>query len=535
MSRYPPIEGTGLGLRAPYVEKVISLLPPVAWWEVITENYFHCGETHLRVLHSIAENYPLVFHGVGLNLGSSEELDLNYLYQLRELVGQYQPAWVSDHLCWTGQRKFSSRDLLPLPMNLSTIKYLSNRIEKVQEILRRPLVLENISAYFRMGEAEFTEGEFLASIVRQSGCELLVDLNNMYVNSVNFGFDPVAEMKRLPKNAVREIHVAGHERWQNFLVDSHSGPEGPEVRSLLKVAMELWGEIPVLLEWDQNFPKWERWLESYESLAAYQRELGASLHGMTEVLSGKETQLRGVGSECAPTFNLDARLKEKKAEDDNFRNHLEWDQFNFISGTYGAVAPLDQGQSVYRRHFFYSSFEALQSLYPILHLGLGTNNFRYLTKQHFLQQMAAPLAALSDEKAQLIRECRPSIDPRLFSFDLLNLGQNLSETLDQCPELDAEKYWVDLARLEWAWEWINRKKVDSEEPVLYVSGRSFVDSQKDHSICVAEDGVQVHLRYGEWPQNWPLILQMDQVELLDYFSKLVEAEAFVLMTVGSDN
>lgn len=251
----------GIGLRAPHVARVLAERPPIAWFETHSENLFAAGGSFHHALERIRADYPLSLHGVGLSLGSADELDRAHLRRLREIVDRYQPALVSEHLCWGALGGRHSNDLLPLPFTGEALALLVSRIGQVQDALGRAILVENISTYLRCDDGDYAEWDFVAETVRRSGSGLLCDVNNIYVNGVNHGFDPRAYLRALPRAAVQEIHLAGFTRKENLpvplLIDSHSRRVDAQVWDLYADAIALFGPVPTLIEWDQDIPELE--------------------------------------------------------------------------------------------------------------------------------------------------------------------------------------------------------------------------------------------------------------------------------------
>lgn len=251
----------GIGLRAPHVERVFRERPSIAWLETHSENLFAAGGRLHTVMEIMRADYPLSLHGVGLSLGSADRLDDGHLKRLVALVNRYQPELVSEHLCWGAVGGRHSNELLPLPFTEEALHILVSRIGQVQDALRRELLIENVSTYLRLRNDDYTEWDFIAEVVRRSGCGLLCDVNNIYVNSVNHGFDPHLYLHALPCAAVREIHLAGFTRKEGLpvplLIDSHSRRVDRAVWGLYGEALELFGPVPTLIEWDQDIPELE--------------------------------------------------------------------------------------------------------------------------------------------------------------------------------------------------------------------------------------------------------------------------------------
>lgn len=244
----------GIGLRSHHFHEILETPPPVAWMETHPENYFGEGGAPLRILERIRSQYPLSLHGVGLSLGSTDPLDQIHLGKLKSLIDRFEPAFVSEHLSWSsvGGRFFN--DLLPLPYTEESLDHVCTRIDEVQTVLQRPILIENITRYLTWKDSPVPEGEFLAAMARRTGCGILLDLNNLYVNAVNFHLDPLDVLKAIPPQAIREIHLAGFDRLGRWLVDTHGQAVYPEVWSLYQWAIDRIGPRPTLIEWDTNMP-----------------------------------------------------------------------------------------------------------------------------------------------------------------------------------------------------------------------------------------------------------------------------------------
>ena len=247
----------GIGLRGPHVPRVLAEKPPIPWLEVHSENYFAAGGAAHEALERIRADYPLSFHGVGLSLGSTDPLDPAHLQRLCEIVARYQPALVSEHLSWGGIDRMHWNDLLPLPHTREAATLLVARIHEVQEALGRQILVENISSYLRF-HGEMSEADFVVDVVRRSGCGLLLDINNLYVNSVNHGIDALGYLEAMPRGSVAEIHLAGHTRRtglpQPLIIDSHDDLVSDEVWALYECAVARFGPRPTLIEWDARLP-----------------------------------------------------------------------------------------------------------------------------------------------------------------------------------------------------------------------------------------------------------------------------------------
>jgi uncharacterized protein (UPF0276 family) len=244
----------GIGLRAPHVAEVRASRPPIGWLEVHSENYFVDGGRALAALEAIRADYPLSLHGVGLSLGSADPLDVAHLALLKRLVERIEPAAISEHLSWSHVDGRHLNDLLPLPLTDEALALVCARVEAVQSALGRPLLVENVSAYLRFAEDTIAEWDFVAAVARKTGCKLLLDLNNVYVNAVNHGFDPQPYLAAIPGESVAEIHLGGYDASGPCLVDTHGSRVALPVWALYRAAIERYGPKPTLLEWDTDIP-----------------------------------------------------------------------------------------------------------------------------------------------------------------------------------------------------------------------------------------------------------------------------------------
>jgi uncharacterized protein len=248
------LQGFGLGLRSEHYRDFIDSKPAVDWLEVISENYLVPGGKPLHVLDTIRRDFPMVMHGVSLSIGSTDALDLNYLRELKALARRIEPAWVSDHLCWTGVDHHNLHDLLPMPYTEAALRHLVTRVQQVQDALGRRLLLENVSSYVSFQADEMSEWEFIAQLAQRADCELLLDVNNVYVSSRNHGFDACAFIDAMPRARVRQIHLAGHEDHGTHCVDTHDHPVCDSVWALYVYTVRRLGAVPTMIERDDRMP-----------------------------------------------------------------------------------------------------------------------------------------------------------------------------------------------------------------------------------------------------------------------------------------
>jgi len=251
----PPV---GIGLRAPHYRDLLEQRPPLEFLEVHSENYFGDGGAPLYYLDRARELYPVSLHGVGLSLGSSDPLNRVYLARLKQLIKRIEPVLVSDHLSWCSIDGVYLNDLLPLPYTEAVLDHVCARINETQDALGREMLIENPSTYLQYAESSIPEWEFMAEVARRSGCGLLLDVNNVYVSCVNHGLDAQKYLAALPTGTVREIHLAGHtvncHAGNEILIDTHSGPVSEPVWGLYRDALNRFGVLPTLVEWDNELP-----------------------------------------------------------------------------------------------------------------------------------------------------------------------------------------------------------------------------------------------------------------------------------------
>jgi len=253
----------GLGLRHTHFNDIINRLEEdpsslqVDFYEVITENFFETNGRPLKVLEKIREHFPISFHGVSMSIASKDEIDFNYLEKLKRLEDRIDPFLVSDHLCWTGLKGKNLHNLLPFPYTKENLKFIASKIQTIQEFLKRPLMLENLSAYIAFKDSIMSESQFLQELHKETGCKLVLDLNNLYVNSQNQNFNPEKWLQEIPSAAVHEIHLAGFSDMGSFLFDTHSCPVWDPVWELYKNNKAKFPEAVTLIEWDENIPTYE--------------------------------------------------------------------------------------------------------------------------------------------------------------------------------------------------------------------------------------------------------------------------------------
>lgn len=254
-----PNLGLGLGLRNQHFQHILEKQPAVDWFEVISENFMDSGGRPRAILREISQQYRVVMHGVSMSIGSTDPLSFDYLQNLKNLAKEVKPAWISDHLCWTGVLGINSHDLLPVPLNEETLQHICGRIRQVQDYLERPLILENPSTYLTFQNSTISESDFLKRMAEETGCGLLLDVNNVYVSAFNNEFDPKEYIENLPADRIIQMHLAGHQHCGDHIIDTHDQALIDEVWELFNLAWRKTGGVATLLEWDADIPPFEEY------------------------------------------------------------------------------------------------------------------------------------------------------------------------------------------------------------------------------------------------------------------------------------
>jgi uncharacterized protein (UPF0276 family) len=282
-----PSLGFGLGLRVDHYDAILSRRPPldrpVDWFEALTENYLVPGGKPLHFLTRIRERYPVVMHGVSMSIGSTAPLDRDYLGQVRALAARIEPEWISDHLCFTGVDGRNTHDLLPLPYTEEALANIVARVRTVQDILGRRILLENVSSYLEYRSSSMTEWDFLRAVAEQADCLILLDVNNIYVSSVNHEFDPLEYLHSIPVERVQQIHLAGHQNHGTYLIDTHDHPVPDPVWELYAEAVRRFGSVSTMIERDANIPPLDELLQELNEA----RALAARTRGEAHALPGQ--------------------------------------------------------------------------------------------------------------------------------------------------------------------------------------------------------------------------------------------------------
>lgn len=246
--------GTGIGLRHCHIQEIISDKPAVLWFEILADNHLEAGGPVKHALESIRQDYAFSFHCVGMSLGGTDPLDLEYLKRMGNLIQHLDPVLVSDHLSFSSVNGRHYHELLPLPYTEESLQHVCNRIRQVQDVLGRRILVENPSSYLTYRHSTIAEWDFMAAMAEQADCELLIDVNNIYVSACNHGFDAQTYLDAIPYHRVKEIHLGGFEQREGYLLDAHNNPVADDVWRLFRHVMEYAAHIPALIEWDNNIP-----------------------------------------------------------------------------------------------------------------------------------------------------------------------------------------------------------------------------------------------------------------------------------------
>ena len=251
------ISGVGISARPPYYSNLTSNTQDVPWIEVLIDNFLNERSLPYEQLERLAEIYPLTFHGVNLSIGAQGDLNFDYLKKIKKFIKRFSPKYYSDHLCWTHHNAHHFHDLLPLPYNEETINHVAQKLTQAQDYLEFPIALENVSAYLKFKDSKYNEGHILRELCLKTGCQVLLDINNIFVSEWNLGYDAVEFLQEIPKNHIAYAHLAGYTVKDNYLLDTHSKPVSPSVWKLYETAIKMLGPIPTAIEWDDDHPSYD--------------------------------------------------------------------------------------------------------------------------------------------------------------------------------------------------------------------------------------------------------------------------------------
>ena len=251
------LTGAGIGLRPEHYQTILENRPNTPWFEVLTDNYMVAGGLPLYHLEQVCEHYPMSFHGVGLSMGSADPINKTYLHKLKQLAERFNPVQISDHLAWVSLNNHYAHELLPFPYSREAVEIIGDKINQVQDYLGRPLLVENPSSYLAFNCSEMTEPEFINALIARTDCELLMDINNVFVSASNHDFDANEYIQQIPADKVKEIHLAGYDDRGTYLYDTHGHRVHDSVWELYENALLQFGETPTLIEWDTDIPSFD--------------------------------------------------------------------------------------------------------------------------------------------------------------------------------------------------------------------------------------------------------------------------------------
>ncbi|HHB12811.1 MAG TPA: DUF692 domain-containing protein [Chromatiales bacterium] len=274
---YPHL-GIGLGLRKEHYQSILDEPPQIDWFEAITENYLVPGGKPLHFLEQVRARYSVVLHGVSLSVGGTDPLDWDYLRQVKALVERIEPAWISDHLCFTGAGGINAHDLLPLPYTGEAVRHVARRIRQVQDFLGRRILIENVSSYLSYRSSEMSEWAFLGAVAEEADCLILLDINNIYVSARNHGFDPLEYLAGVPAERVQQHHLAGHQDYGDHVIDTHDHPVPDPVWRLYEAAVQRFGPVSCMIERDADIPPLEVLMEEVERMREIAEGAQAAAH-----------------------------------------------------------------------------------------------------------------------------------------------------------------------------------------------------------------------------------------------------------------
>jgi uncharacterized protein (UPF0276 family) len=552
VARAVPYLGHGVGLRVPHYARALQGALDVDWVEVITENFFGGGGRPRAVLEAVRRERPLVFHGVSLGIGSLGPPDMDYLRQVKALADAFEPAWLSDHVCWTRQGGRYSHELLPLPFTPEALTAAVENTQRAQDYLKRPLVLENVSSYVTYRQSELSEWEFLGELSRRSGCSLLLDLNNVLVSACNHGFSANEYLAGLPVDKVVQFHLANHSQHAGYKFDDHRGPVPIEVWQLFEAAVARFGDVSSLVEWDEDVPAWE-------VLVAERDQSAARASSVRDGVVRQSGEARGQGEASERVRPRDARSGQRRtapaleetqqlfmrvltwprgARDfvetasDDVRRDLE--QTFAGSSETGRRASDSRGLDaierldIYANAYFYRLLDALREVFPRLAYLLGDIPFHNLVTDYLL-------------------EC-PSTAP-----DLRRLGDRLPRFLRQHALSQGEALLPEVAELEVALAWaldapdapkgqsLARAELAQRSPdtwpslslALAPSARCLSASHDLERLARLCDTGHRDLALDITPRPEPLTLLVGRRGHATYFRTLEPNEALALQSMGS--
>lgn len=439
--------GFGLGLRTPHYADFLAGPQPVDWLEIVTDNFLVDGGKPLVTLERIRRDHPMAMHGVAMSLGSAEGLDLGYLHRVKALAERVQPLWVSDHLCWTGNGRRVLHDLYPLPCTDEAARRVIDHIRQAQDLLQRQLVIENVSSYIRHARAACEEWEFLDHVAREADCLLLLDVNNVYVSSVNHGFDPLAYLQGISVGRVRQIHLAGHTDHGDHLVDTHDHPVASPVWELYRAACRRFGAVATMIERDDHIPPLPDLLAELDVARRVRSEAFASqAAALPDHPAGETVPVRPWQGNAASNDALLPSFQHDLAECVLGRQPPEQVLPHLSDG-----GPLDarRGVAIYRHAYRVRLADVLADTLPRVRAFLGDALFDPLAQAHALAYppRVRQLGRYGQDFAALARQHYPD-NPELPELIALDLGLRQAFDGVDAPALSADQAQAD-AEASW--------------------------------------------------------------------------------------
>jgi uncharacterized protein (UPF0276 family) len=428
-----------VGLRAPHYQRFLAERPRVGWLEVHTENYLAQSGWDWHVLQALRADYPVSLHGVGMGLGSARGFPEAHLKRVRKLVERLEPLFVSEHLSWGALGDRQLNDLLPLALDDAALGLMCERVGRMQDVLRRQVLLENVSTYLRFRADTMSEAAFLAELVRRTGCAILLDVNNLYVNQCNHGEDALAAMAALPPGSVAEIHLAGHLAAPHAVIDHHGAAVAPEVWDLYRAALERFGPVPTLIEWDTDIPP----LEVLLAEAAEADRIADASQGQGATGTEFETVSPSSRRTPGPMLSIETRglapSVEPLAQSQQAFGTALFDAGSADAAISDIAHPAAADRlAIYRGNLTANWDKALSSAYPVIRQLVGADFFTALARAY--------------------GKAYPSQDP-----DLNRLGEHFAVFLQGFEHAADHPYLPDMARLEWA---LHRAWYAPDAPVL---------------------------------------------------------------------
>lgn len=414
MSNFPQL-GYGLGLRAQHLPYIFEHRPAVDWFEIISENYMQTQGNPLRNISRLRQDYPLVMHGVALSIGTVDAIHSDYLKKLAILIDYLQPAWVSDHLCWTGVAHQNTHDLLPIPYTQQALAHIIQRIHQVQDYLGRPIALENPSTYLQFQQAEMHEADFINQMQKATDCYLLLDVNNIYVSCFNHGLDAYQYIDKIALDKVIQIHLAGHRHCGTHIIDTHDSAVCDEVWALYQYVIQRAGRIPnSMLEWDDEIPPFETLL-SHLQVAKSKAQQALNMAPLGGQAAAQATATAAVHSQLAPA-SADKASHGKSLADSQITMQQQIMQADLpteqqLTEWIKAKAQMTAQQqlAVYREAYRYRLFDAVAEDFPVLQAYLTEAVFEQLL--HQLIEQVPPhhfnIARYSDELLPYLSQAMP--------------------------------------------------------------------------------------------------------------------------------